>query len=517
MDNTDRKSKGNFLTDYLRMFAKHKFMIIISLVVVFLGSAIFGSTLPKLYKAKAVFRRLASISSERRSSGQSAQEDLEVMKQVILSRSNLVEVIKDVGLDSSYRDLPEIAREAKEGGVVVHVRKNLELQQKANGVFEISYRNKDPEMAARVANAVMTRYHEGVLKTEREQMEDTVAFLQRKVEEYQARKSASSEGLARFKAKHATEMPGSELSNSAQLRSFRDQLAEVEAELSDAETAKKEKEKQLREVDSRVIGKTIVETNPLVAQYQAQLDKLELERATLLTRFTPRHPDVVKKENEIQSLKSLIEKVAEKVTTTEEQESNPVYVKLLQDLNDARTKLAAAKRKKENLLAKIADYEERVRNAPALVKEVNNLEAVDASNQSLLDHYTRQLEDAKISQEREKDQGTRFRILDYARKSSASAKSNKLKVSLLGLLVGGGLGLGLAVLTDQMDTSFKDVEDASSFLDIPIIGTIPVINTTAERAREKKKEALGWMIVAVLVILLGAALIVTSLTSFPGR
>lgn len=518
MDIPDTKSKGSFLKDYLRTFAKHKFLIIVPLVGVFLGSTIVGSTLPRYYMATASFRMLAPDSSgavRRRS----AQDDLEVMKQVILSRSNLVEVMKskDVGLDASYRGLPEVQQEAAESTLVRQLRKNLEVQQKADGVFEVSYRCDDPDMAARIANAIMTQYHESVLKLEREQMEATVSSLTRSVEEYQAKVTDSGKELARFNAEHALELPGSELSNSTQLKNLRDQLAEKEAELSDAETAKKEIEKQLQEVDPVVLGEEIVGANPLIAQYRTQLDRLEMELATLRSRFTEIHPEIVKKKSEIESLKSLIEKAPEKLTTEEKRQANPVYVGMQQDLKKAEVRIASAKREKERLLERIADFEQRVRNAPALVEQMNTLMDKDTSNRGLLDYYTKELEKAKIEQEKEKDQkGTRFRILDYARESSALAKSNKFKVALLGLVLGGGLGLGLAVLRDQTDTSFKHVEDAASFLDVPIVGTIPVINTAAERAREKKKEALGWMIVGALVILLGAAMIASSLTSFPG-
>lgn len=519
MDSTDKKNKGNFLTDYLRIFAKHKFLVIIPLVTVFLGSAIVGSTFPKVYTGAAFFRmltpRVSGAQSFRRRAG---DDDLKVMSQTILSRSNLVEIIKDVGLDASYAGVSQVQQEAYEEQLVQQLRKDLTVQEKARNMFEIAYRCDDPDMAARVANSAMTHYIEGVEKDERARMAATVLFLEKQVKGYQTRASASSEKLAAFKAAHILELPGSELSNSTELKSLRDLLATAEGQLSDAETNRKETEKQILAIDSTVVGETVVETNPLVAQYHAQLDRLELDLANLQSRFTDLHPEVVKKKSEIQSIKSLMEKAAEKITTRETHEANPLYVSLQQELKNSERQVASAKRRKEQLLAKMAECEKRVQSAPALEKQMSKLTEDDALNKKLLGHYTTELQNAKIEQEREKDQkGIRFQVLDFAKKSSTSATSNGLKVSLLGLVVGAGLGFGLAVLRDQTDTSFKDVEDAASFLDIPIIGTIPVINTTAERAREKKKEAVGWVIVGALVVLLIAVLIVTSLTSFPGR
>ncbi|NQT82684.1 hypothetical protein HQ563_06650 [bacterium] len=517
MDN-DTKGKGSFLNDYLRMFAKHKFLIIIPLVVVFLGSTIVGSTLPNVYTARAVFRMLSRSSPAGRSGGRSIADNLDVMRQLILRRSNLAVIAKEVGLDSSYANLPEAVREAREGELVKHLQKDLEVRQKATHVYEVSYRSEDPDIAARLANAVMTRYIDQVVKDEKAEMASTVDFVERRVKEYQSKVRASSEALRKFKTEHILDMPGSDLSVSRELRNLRDQLAAVETELGDAETAKTEIEKQMLSVDATEIGETVVETNPLIRQYRAQLDRLELELATLKSRRTDIHPDVVKKKSEIKIVKTLIEKAPEKSTTKETRQSNPLYVKLTQDLKDSEVRIATAKKRKERLLANKAESENRLKNAPALEKQMAELTENDTLHRRLLANYVAELENAKIAQEREREQkGTRFDVLDYAKKPSSPDKSNKLKVAMMGLLLGGGLGLGLAVLKDQTDTSFKDVRDAASFLGIPIVGTIPVINTPAERAREKKKESLAWIIVGTLLVLLVAALIVTSLTSFPGR
>lgn len=517
MRDADNKAKGNIFAEYLRTFAKHKFLIIIPLILVFMGAAIFGSSLPKTYKATALFRILRPPSSTLTQRRTSSEGDLEVMRQLILSRSNLVGVIGDVGLDAPYSSLPEAQKEVEESKLVAETGRNLEVQLKANNVFEVSHRSDNPETAARVANAVVSKYIDAVVKDERESMAATITFLGKKVKEYQDAVKDSSEALQKFKAKHILDLPGSVLSNSAELRNLRDQLTAAETQLSDADTAKKEIEKQIREVDTMVVGETVVEANPLIARYNSQLDRLELELSTLKTRFTDLHPDVVRKKSEIESLKSLIAKAAEKVTTKETREANPLYVSLQQELKNAQVRIASAQRRKERVLAKITDCEKLVQGAPALEREMAELTEDDTLNRSLLDHYTTELERAKIEQEKEKDQNaTRFQMLDYARKSSATASSNRLKVSLLGLLLGGGLGLGLAVLREQTDTSFKDVEDAASFLDIPVLGTIPTINTAVEKAREKKKEVLGWIIVGSLTVLLGAVLALTSLNSFPG-
>ena len=63
-------------------------------------------------------------------------------------------------------------------------------------------------------------------------------------------------------------------------------------------------------------------------------------------------------------------------------------------------------------------------------------------------------------------------------------------------LVGLGLGAGLTLVLDFFDTSFRDGDALEPFLGVPVISTIPYIDTSVEQKREKRKVVLS-------IILLG--------------
>jgi len=230
--------------------------------------------------------------------------------------------------------------------------------------------------------------------------EEIIAFFEEKVKEYWVKVTASSEALQAFKAEHIMELPGSEFSYSAELRRLRDLLAEADAELSDAETARREIEKQLLEVEPTMVTETVVQPNPVIAQYKAQLDKLEQELAALRKTFADAHPKVRRNKEEIQSLKSLMEKAAEKVIAKETRQANPLYVSLQHDLKKAEVQIASAKGRKELLLARIDECEKRLKEVPVLEKQFAKLVEDEGTNRKLLEHFTMELQKAVIEAER---------------------------------------------------------------------------------------------------------------------
>ncbi len=513
MENGDKKGKSDFLGAYVRMLLRHKFLIIIPLIAAFLGATIVGSSLPKVYKARGVFLIVNQPVAERSKPREAIS--LQVMREIILSRANLVEIIKDIGLDAPYRDLPEPRREFREEEVVQRLRKNLDVQEKAKNVFEVSHKDANPDIVHRVVNAVIDRYISEVENLERTSLAGQIAFLQQQEKEYEGKVAKSSRALEEFKARHILELPGTDLAESAELRRILDDLRAAEEELSSAQEARKETEKQIAAVEPEMVGERVIEANPMVATYRAKLNELELQLNRLLLEKTERHPDVIKVRNEIESIKSLIVKVAKETTTTEKHLTNPLYLRLQENLRNAEVRIASAIKRKERLLEKRKECEDRVKNSPALENEKKNLEEADAENRTHLAYYKTQLMSLRIDQQREKsEKASRLQVQDYARRPTSPEQSNRLKVALLGLILGGGLGLGLIFVRDKMDSSFKDVEDAASFLDIPIVGTIPVINTMAEKASEKRRETLGWIVVSALVFVLGIALILITLGFF---
>ena len=129
-------------------------------------------------------------------------------------------------------------------------------------------------------------------------------------------------------------------------------------------------------------------------------------------------------------------------------------------------------------------------------------------NQTIYNMLLQRLETAKITQRLETSrEGTRYTVLDPARLPLSPVKPNKLVIMLLGLCIGLACGAGLAFMSEFMDQSVLDVEDAKLSFTLPLLGAIPRITTQEEIAHERSVTLTATVIGSVS----GVALVIIAL------
>lgn len=81
--------------------------------------------------------------------------------------------------------------------------------------------------------------------------------------------------------------------------------------------------------------------------------------------------------------------------------------------------------------------------------------------------------------------GSSTKIIDYAKVPTAPYSPNYQQNVLKGAAVGGILALAYLTLTYLLDVRIKDGEDLSALFELPILGQIPDIASTASTSRKK--------------------------------
>ena len=97
--------------------------------------------------------------------------------------------------------------------------------------------------------------------------------------------------------------------------------------------------------------------------------------------------------------------------------------------------------------------------------------------------------------------GEQFRIVDEARVPDKPVSPVRIQISVAGLGLGLLLGLALGALFEYRDTSFRNEEDVLQVLSIPVLTSVPLVETAGERlARARSRRiAVGLAGVAVSV------------------
>ncbi|MEA1932955.1 MAG: hypothetical protein U9N60_00745, partial [Thermodesulfobacteriota bacterium] len=109
-----------------------------------------------------------------------------------------------------------------------------------------------------------------------------------------------------------------------------------------------------------------------------------------------------------------------------------------------------------------------------------------------------------------RQKGSQFKVVDPAHFPEKPFKPDFKRILLVAMAIGLGLGGGLPLGIEILDTSFKDAEEIEPYLKLPVVCSIPYIFTEKEKKWNKIKFIL-WaaaFIVSVGCIIAGTAYLI---------
>jgi len=169
-------------------------------------------------------------------------------------------------------------------------------------------------------------------------------------------------------------------------------------------------------------------------------------------------------------------------------------------LNTVSIEIARLNAERKRLEQAVKRYQKRVENTPKREQELMTLtrdyNITQENYQSLLD---KKIEAEMAENLEQRQQGEQFKVLDPARFPERPFKPDVRKILMLSLMLGLGSGIGLAFLLEYTDKSFRDQDDVESFLEIPVLASIPLTHT--ERAlRLARRKKVAYAIIATIIM-----------------
>jgi polysaccharide chain length determinant protein (PEP-CTERM system associated) len=490
------------------IFVRRKWLFIFPVAIFTVLGVLIALGLPKIYGAKCVLlveqsKVIEGIFEERGgpSNVNKASMLVKTVSEMMLGWAPVTSVLKEVGL-LSEKDLDRSGSEVEE--LYKDVIDRVRFSTKGDNLIEVSFQDKQPFLAYRVMDSMLSHFIERFLGMARSQVDSTLAFIDKDLKRLRDKLDESEEKLREFEERNSSQLPEAEMNNMVKLHTQRDNLSKIELEIAIQREKLSVIDENLKKEDSTILGEIIKIPNPKAAEINKRIDELETSLAAMHAKYYDTHPAIAMAKKEIASLKNKLKEEEEKVVGAEKTINNPIYEQIVAKRYEEEMKLKALEMQRKALQVPIAELEESVRAMPAVKKELTELRRNYDVLRGLYNERLAQKSKEELRREMSMyAMASPFTIIEPPRIPKEPIKSTRIKVFLIALFLGLALGVGLVFITEQLDQRFKGVEDAKAFLQIPLLGVVPAIRLAEDLLMERRKKRRNIIIIGAATLAFG--------------
>jgi len=357
---------------------------------------------------------------------------------------------------------------------VLMLQKNVKVEWiKDSSVIKVSFKHKDPKMAALVVNSLVNFYLDHHLKVHT--APESYEFFQKQSQILKKELGETEEKLKAFKKLHnirsLTEERSLLLNQEAALRSSLNQSISQEAE---TKNRIRQLTQQLAITRERIPQGKKVNHNPyLINTLQAKLVELEIREKELLNKYTKNSRLVKNVREEIRIVKNKLANQEKKQHDTNTYGLNIIYQRLKDELLKNEVELKALEGKKETQGYQFEDYRKRLEKLNQVEAELNQFKQEVDANRKNYSLYLNKFEESRISSAMDTEKITNVNLIEPAKTPLEPVSPKVLLNLLLSILLGAFGGFGLAFFIEYLDDSIETIEDVEDCLHLPVLASIP--------------------------------------------
>ena len=367
--------------------------------------------------------------------------------------TRLAEIVRHSPLDEIPEDPDKPYIQFVLSGLDINPLKNTHL-------VEISFVSVDPELSSRIANAVANSYMEFNQSARYDTSAQASEFIGTQTTELKKQVSDLEAKLNQYGKEN--EIIG--LDDKENITNQK--LGQLNQDVLEAQVESSRKEARYRGLLTTPPGsiKEVTQSN-LIQQLRQKTAELEREYTQKSKQFKPDWPDMVRLQAEWDSARKTMAEESQKIfddtlkTAKMEYEEASAHEKTVRGALEGQ-KSEAIKQKQYGV-------------------EYSNLKAaVDSKREILNKLMQRETETGSLSQLKNAGTGNVW-VVDAAEIPDRIFRPNKKMNILLSLFVGLALGVGMAFFLEYLDNSIKSTSDIEKYVQLPTLGTIPMVVSSA--------------------------------------
>ncbi len=370
-----------------------------------------------------------------------ADNQLASFNEIVLSRTTIQSLL------DSLQIKPE--KGEKIDDLIESTRKKIWTDLRGNDSFRIGFVDSDPYLCQRAATILCNIYIYKSLQSDRQQAEETVRFLEQKVNELRLQYEEQQREYLETRQRGLASAPIGETGLQGMLGRVQEQLTEKERELEQQQRALSQLKLFRNNLDNPGVVSQIAALEPQggAILYVDTLKAVSLRYNQLLSRYKPTYPAV-------QSLR---------------RELSDLLAKSIEAL-EARVEQTKAER------ASLANRREKTQQEISSSINVDIVQGARGSEyirvKENYDGAKQKLDQARIAKELADRGASRYVILDPAEVPTTPTKPKKSVIIGGGAVLGFIVGLAAMFLMEYYDPTIRRKQDIEIFHK-PIIGYLP--------------------------------------------
>jgi polysaccharide chain length determinant protein (PEP-CTERM system associated) len=446
--------------------------------------------LPKEYEAKSslflegnVIKDLVRGIATSPSTG----DRLKMLKYRMLNREIISQTLTDLDLDVKTKNDKELEE------MITSFQKKTMVNSR-QGLFIISVRDKEPEVAKDYINTIVRKYIEANTSLKREDAYGATRFLTEQVQLFKEKTDKAQEAIIKFRQEKGLYLIADENSLFEEIKIFSEELEKLRIVKNELIARRNKIQMQLHGNEPVAVGLAGEEKSSNTKKEQ-MIESLEERIKRLLISYTDEHPEILRLRGTIESIKeqdldpqdaslAYLEEIGIPGMNTDDVVYQDLKMKLFQ--NEANFEALEAKEKR--LLAMISKRKQELKYVPeekrklaALIKEKNN-------HKNIYESLLTKLGKTELSKQMEiEDKTSTFRIIDPAILPTKHVSPNRVKIILFGIIIGIFSAFFIVYLRESFDSTIKETRTLKN-LGYNVLVVIPKIFIEAEQNKEIRKQ-----------------------------
>jgi polysaccharide biosynthesis transport protein len=513
------------LKDYLDFLRKRTWWIILPCLIAGpLGSVIIYK-LPNIYESSTVILvepQKIDPNFVRNPVSVNIKDRMNQIRNKILSSTNLDLIVKNFRLYEDQRiPLTDQAKvDLLRRRIQIYVDHPGGYEQSQVSYFSVSYEDKSPEMAQAVTAEVAAQFLSEEEKQSKEKIVKTSNFIDNQIAQNLTVMEAKKKELSQVRLQNMVNMPFDAATYAKQLDTveteisgvregidrWQDKVLSLERDLSTTPQTVTRQVQVFDENESAEAGDDASQPQHSIPSVSTDITALEAEIDRLKRSYTDEHPDVRRLTKRLEALRAQTDQSSQ--ATAKAGVSRPVaepavksvtspnllyrrltaqVAQVKRTIETQQTRLAVLEKQKAGLQERLGRWPQITQLIADKTDEINSLEAQYNALKA-------KQQEARLSVElSNRAQTEQFRIQDPANFPELPIKPARPRLFLLTWALGLGLGVALALARDLTDQSIRTPSDVTSIHSVPILVSIPPIQTEQERisARRRHRYLLG--------------------------